>query len=244
MRHEGLGLPIGVPAIAVAIAFSLGPTSTAHGEGYRVYSGAQANQVMDSLSAGQGWCDVTTQTLDPSTGAVIQSWCQCVSQVVLTAGDRGTENFAVRVAVGPETLCAPPAATAQQQVAAQQQIAQIDAALAQWHSYLQNLGQNCDAWAYNNDATYRAQCDAWMQQEGARGQWYINQLQGQRDALTTMLQTGVPPLAPGGGVPPRPPTAPGGATPATPGGGAGGSGAFPELPRNIPNMEDINRGGG
>ena len=75
----------------------------------------------------------------------------------------------------------------------EQQIANIDATIQSWVSYIQNLYNLRSAGAYTADAVYRAAFDNWVKQEAARGNSYIEQLkvvraQAYREATTVVSQ--------------------------------------------------------
>jgi hypothetical protein len=200
--------------VAGLAAFSIVPAW-----GAEIFSGDTAEAIYAAIQSGRGWCQVTTQVINPTTQVVEQTMCRCVSSVDGRTADVSGRTTALVLSFGPEQQCAPPAATPQQAAAARAQIADIDNRLAALNNFLQHIWDSRDQYAYDNDPTYKAQYDAWVQYWANYGTWAVQQLQAARQGDVSVANS-VPPAPAGGGAPPAP--AGGGAGAAPVGVGAGG----------------------
>ena len=71
----------------------------------------------------------------------------------------------------------------------QQQIANIDATINNWISYIQNLYNFRNAGAYATDPNYHTAFDNWVKQESAQGNNYIAQLRAVRVQVQSQVTT-------------------------------------------------------
>ncbi len=197
-----------VAAIAIAVILS---HQNSVAQEQVIIGGQNGQAIFHQYQSGQSWCYVSTQTIIPNTNVVENQWCKCVARLLGSGRDPRSGEAAVVVDLGPEILCYPGPANAQQDQQIRQRISQLNQESGARHAELQSLSSSTcnDPYRYYNDPGFRAWCDSLKPQRVQELNWQLGQIAAEIAAHNHRLvapRVGPPSAPPAPGPMPTPPT--------------------------------------